>query len=219
VGLEPKFDFGSARSTLVRDRPRLSYSLDRYQFGFRTRLCEDARDGWDPEHQRPSEWHTHQRNEFLWGTTRITDTASLPTVPTTVVLPTAIDGNVRTILNATKQPLTITNAGSTFNNLLAPVPLNTKTNLGNAFVPIHDQTSTISLFSSSWSLRYQSVPDPKELRFAVMTVAAHTNRGRKFMEGPRNTECSDHKDLLFRMRHHSSKSSNGTCDLRPKTKL
>ena len=25
VGLEPKFDFGSARSTLVRDRPRLSY--------------------------------------------------------------------------------------------------------------------------------------------------------------------------------------------------
>jgi len=28
VGLEPKFDFGSARSTLVRDRPRLSY-LDR----------------------------------------------------------------------------------------------------------------------------------------------------------------------------------------------
>jgi hypothetical protein len=25
VGLEPKFDFGGARSTLVRDRPRLTY--------------------------------------------------------------------------------------------------------------------------------------------------------------------------------------------------
>jgi hypothetical protein len=27
VGLEPKFDFSSARSTLVRDRPRLTYSI------------------------------------------------------------------------------------------------------------------------------------------------------------------------------------------------
>lgn len=77
-------------------------------------------------------------NEFLWGTIQITDRESLLTAPTTIVLPTAIVGYVRNILNATSQPLVITNAESTFSNFLPPALQNTKTNIGNAFFPIHN---------------------------------------------------------------------------------